>query len=63
MRYLLCPDCGKKGAFFRFAPYGEDHYRCRYCSFAAFNDNEFEDDKIKRIALAKVNPDADIWIE
>ncbi len=35
-RFLVCPDCGKRGVRFVLRPRGEDGFDCRYCDFECF---------------------------
>lgn len=62
--FFFCPECGKKGVTHRFAPNGEDHWKCRYCEFYCFSLGEYEGDVRLRNMLRQANPGREdaIWV-
>lgn len=60
-RYLVCPDCAKKGVTLRTTS-SEDWYVCRYCEWSACNEGEDDPDVRRRGLLAQANPEADVWV-
>lgn len=65
MKYLRCPDCGRKGVYQKLQG-AEDHWRCRYeylgCTFFAYDSGEDDTDIWNRTRLAGLNPSAGLWI-
>lgn len=56
-RLLTCPDCAKRGVYWKAARHGEDAYRCRYCWWFAFTQGGDTTDKRELGLLQCVNPD------
>jgi len=54
--YHVCPDCGKKGVYFKLANYGEDGYICRYCKWGAYEDSRDRVDRVEKNRLRRANP-------
>lgn len=59
MKYLHCPNCGKKGVYLKLMV-NEDNYRCRYCDWYVFTGGESQIDVVERTNLATVNPDVEV---
>ncbi len=57
-KFLVCPDCGKRGVYFTMRCNGEDMYRCRYsaCEFYYFTQGEMDAvDALNRDRLQSAN--------
>jgi hypothetical protein len=59
-KFLICPDCSKRGVHIRFASRGEDHYSCRYCGFFAYTGGDYEVDARNRSRIAQANPEVNL---
>ena len=55
--YFVCPDCNKKGVYFRLGHNGEDVYTCRYCGFYFFTQGTDNWDRENERRAMQVNPD------
>jgi len=56
-KYLLCPDCNRKGVYLKLLPNGEDNYRCRYrdCGFYFYCQGTDQYDKKNEARLLECN--------
>lgn len=62
-RFLVCPDCGKRGVHMKMSRVaGEDGWSCRYCGWWAYDSGEDDIDRYRRARLSNRNPDDGIWI-
>jgi tRNA(Ile2) C34 agmatinyltransferase TiaS len=57
-KYSRCPDCGRKGVYFKMGTNGEDHYKCRYCDFYFFTDGESKIDRENEGRWKSVQPNS-----
>lgn len=62
-RFLICPDCGKRGVHFVMPGGGtrEDNWQCRYCPWYAYTLSHAERDTQHIALLKKANPQVEEW--
>lgn len=56
-KFLVCPDCKKKGVQLKLAPRGEDGYHCHFCQFWAYTMGTYPSDVDGMSRLKKANPE------
>jgi len=63
-KFLVCPECGRKGVRIKFLPNREDNYYCIFkrfgCHWYAFLDSTDQMDRDAMAALNAANPDAEV---
>jgi len=59
MRYLACPDCGKRAVYLKSKPGEGDVYLCRTrdCDFFTWIDDRDKDEAAKLTRLLAANPE------
>ncbi len=55
-KFLVCPDCKKKGVTWVPGRHGDDGHACRYCDFHFYDQGSYPADVTNRARLEALNP-------